>query len=61
MQRDARSQELSLSTLNALRGIENTDRIDAALYQDFETEAQKKARDGVGERWPVCTRALRQC
>ena len=38
-----RSEEISLQRLNRLRGVANHDRIDAALYQDFESaEARGK-------------------
>ena len=38
------SNEVTPEDLNSMRGIDNTDRIDEALYQDFETEANKKVR-----------------
>jgi len=37
-------EEFSRARLNALRGIEHHDRIDEELYQDFETEDEKKRR-----------------
>lgn len=37
-------EEISQARLNTIRGIENLDRLDESLYQDFETEDMRKAR-----------------
>ena len=43
LQRAGCSQELGQRALNNARGMENLDRIDEELYQDFETPTAKKA------------------
>lgn len=45
---------MSQQTLNRLRGIDNPDRIDEALYHDYETEAERQASAG---RLPVGPRS----
>ena len=35
-------EEISQARLNTVRGIENLDRLDESLYQDFETEDMRK-------------------
>ena len=35
-------EEISQARLNTIRGIENLDRLDESLYQDFETEDMRK-------------------
>ena len=37
-------EEVSGAELNDLRGISNSERVDEALYQDFETALQRKVR-----------------
>ena len=37
------SEEVSQKRLNSIRGVSNHERLDEELYQDFETEAAKKA------------------
>ncbi|CAD7704825.1 unnamed protein product [Ostreobium quekettii] len=37
-------EEVSQKALNRVRGVENHERIDEALYQDFETENERKKR-----------------
>jgi DNA topoisomerase-6 subunit B len=43
-------QEMSQKELNERRGVVNMDRVDAALYQDFETEQEKNKREGKHRR-----------
>jgi hypothetical protein len=50
-----RSEEVSKHNLNKIRGLESQDRVDAALYHDFETEAAKKVCKHMP---PRATRAL---
>ena len=38
-------QEMSQKELNAHRGVVNVDRVDEALYQDFETEQEREKRE----------------
>lgn len=38
-------QEMSQRELNAHRGVANVDRVDEALYQDYETEQERAKRD----------------
>jgi DNA topoisomerase VI subunit B len=38
------SEEVSQRRLNDIRGVKNHDRIDEELYQDYETEADRKKR-----------------
>ncbi len=40
-----RSEEVSKGRLNKIRGVEQHDRLDAELYQDFETDGQRKVSD----------------
>jgi hypothetical protein len=35
-------EEISQARLNTIRGIENLDRLDESLYQDFETDDMRK-------------------
>ena len=35
---------MSQRRLNDIRGVENHERLDEELYQDFETEADRKVR-----------------
>eukprot|EP00889_Picochlorum_renovo_P003283 jgi/Picre1/30313/NNA_005677.t1 len=37
-------EEISQATLNTMRGVSNVDRVDEALYQDFETDQEKTKR-----------------
>ena len=37
-----RREEMSQRRLNDIRGVENHERLDEELYQDFETEADRK-------------------
>ena len=39
-----RSEEISKRALNAVRGVEHHERIDEALYQDYESEEARKVR-----------------
>jgi hypothetical protein len=44
-------EEISQERLNAIRGVANVARRDAELYHDFETDDQKKAREGATGGW----------
>ena len=57
----ARSEEVSKARLNRIRGVEQHDRLDEQLYQDFESEEAKKvgARAGGG-RWDAMRCNVRQ-
>jgi hypothetical protein len=49
----APSEEVSKARLNAMRGVEHHDRIDAELYHDFESEeARKVGAPRPGRRRP---------
>ncbi len=37
-------EEISQSRLNRIRGIQNLDRLDESLYQDFESDEARKVR-----------------
>lgn len=41
--RPGRREEVSKAALNKIRGVENHERIDEALYGDYESEEAKKA------------------
>ena len=36
------SEEISQKALNTVRGVEHHERIDEELYQDFETQEERK-------------------
>ena len=38
------SEEIGLSSLNVIRGVRNTGRLDEELYKEFEDEQTKKVR-----------------
>ena len=42
-----RSEEISRSTFNAMIGLVDRERIDAALYDDFETEKAREVIDQI--------------
>ena len=50
------SEEMKQNELNVLRGVENLDRIDEALYHDYETDIAKEVREwpGGSARSPLC-------
>jgi hypothetical protein len=41
------SEEISRSAFNALIGLVDRERVDAALYDDFESDKAKEVRDSV--------------
>ncbi|KAL6764853.1 topoisomerase VI B subunit, transducer-domain-containing protein [Haematococcus lacustris] len=41
-------EEVSKARLNRIRGVDHQDRLDEALYQDYETEEQRKKREAKG-------------
>jgi len=47
---------MSQRRLNDIRGVENHERLDEELYQDFETEADRKVWRGQTRRWHPCSR-----
>ncbi len=38
------SEEVSKARLDRIRGLEHQERLDEELYQDFETQEQRKVR-----------------
>ena len=51
-------EEISQARLNTVRGIENLDRLDESLYQDFETEDMRKVSHDCQCSVPACGDSL---
>jgi hypothetical protein len=42
-------EEVSKARLNKIRGVEHHERVDEALYHDYETEEQRRVGGGAGD------------
>lgn len=54
----SRSEEISQTRLNKMRGVTSHDRIDEELYQDYETEEAKQVRSWL---WTGCLTCAPAC